>query len=520
MAQKITRIQIRRDVSTTWTSVNPTLSLGEWALETDTRKLKIGDGTREWKLLPYFEGSGGGGDFQGGPISIDLTPDSDGNVSLGGQTNRFKEIFVKQFIHLGDQTSTEALLSADDTGLFVSFDGGTNTKVVATGTESLELDNVNVSGFSAINSFVLPDAAAITNQAKANSYFLDSVNYIDESMVETNDFSSPFVTPNFPSLGQGPIARTPEDGEIFIHNGPDASTAHTDYTGIDGTTLKVGDTFMWDAGAMGGAKWIKINSTGSGGGGADLSALGVTNVGTAPQGEIEKTTDSNINFKQVAKATDSTLGVVSAGNNIDIDTDGEISVPTATATELGVVKVPSASAVTLSSGDLDVQVASATELGVVKVDDTTIKVDSNGVLAAQIASPIVNVGSIDATADAPDVADKGGDPFVPGEFYVNTGDGPIVAGWDPTISAGTTIAAGDMLMYLASGWSVAGNISNVDLSDYIKKSGDTGIGSLTFTGGNVLAGTGISTISQGLKIETAEFQVDGDLVGSHFIPNY
>jgi len=49
-----TTIQIRRDSAADWTSVNPTLSNGEFGYETDTDKLKIGDGTTAWNSLGYL----------------------------------------------------------------------------------------------------------------------------------------------------------------------------------------------------------------------------------------------------------------------------------------------------------------------------------------------------------------------------------------------------------------------------------------------------------------------------------
>ena len=48
------KIQMRRDTSANWKSVNPTLLAGEWALETDTKKMKIGDGTTGYNSLSYF----------------------------------------------------------------------------------------------------------------------------------------------------------------------------------------------------------------------------------------------------------------------------------------------------------------------------------------------------------------------------------------------------------------------------------------------------------------------------------
>lgn len=48
------QIQIRRDTAANWTAANPVLANGEWALETDTRLLKLGDGVTAWTALDYF----------------------------------------------------------------------------------------------------------------------------------------------------------------------------------------------------------------------------------------------------------------------------------------------------------------------------------------------------------------------------------------------------------------------------------------------------------------------------------
>jgi hypothetical protein len=47
-------IQIRRDTAATWTSVDPVLAEGEFAVETDTAQIKIGDGIGAWSTLPYL----------------------------------------------------------------------------------------------------------------------------------------------------------------------------------------------------------------------------------------------------------------------------------------------------------------------------------------------------------------------------------------------------------------------------------------------------------------------------------
>jgi len=48
-----TQIQLRRDTAANWTSTNPTMAQGEAGYETDTGKLKIGDGSTAWNSLAY-----------------------------------------------------------------------------------------------------------------------------------------------------------------------------------------------------------------------------------------------------------------------------------------------------------------------------------------------------------------------------------------------------------------------------------------------------------------------------------
>lgn len=47
------RIQIRRDTAANWTATNPVLAIGEMGYETDTKKIKVGDGATAWNSLTY-----------------------------------------------------------------------------------------------------------------------------------------------------------------------------------------------------------------------------------------------------------------------------------------------------------------------------------------------------------------------------------------------------------------------------------------------------------------------------------
>jgi len=50
------RFQNKRDTAANWTSNDPILLEGEFGYETDTGKLKIGDGTTAWSSLSYCSG--------------------------------------------------------------------------------------------------------------------------------------------------------------------------------------------------------------------------------------------------------------------------------------------------------------------------------------------------------------------------------------------------------------------------------------------------------------------------------
>ena len=75
MATKITKIQLRRDTYQNWQDANPTLSSGEFGVESDTYSLKIGNGVDAWNDLDYFTA----GDAGAGFLDQVLTA---GNVSL------------------------------------------------------------------------------------------------------------------------------------------------------------------------------------------------------------------------------------------------------------------------------------------------------------------------------------------------------------------------------------------------------------------------------------------------------
>jgi len=87
-------IQIKRGTATAWTSANPTLNAGEIGFETDTKKMKVGDGSTAWTSLAYTATDGdisavtAGTGLQGGGTTgaVSLSIDSTVATLTGSQT--------------------------------------------------------------------------------------------------------------------------------------------------------------------------------------------------------------------------------------------------------------------------------------------------------------------------------------------------------------------------------------------------------------------------------------------------
>ena len=72
-----TRILLRNDTATAWSTANPVLMKGEIGIEIDTNKFKIGDGTKTWSALSYVgtqvEVTGTGEVITGASVGADGT---------------------------------------------------------------------------------------------------------------------------------------------------------------------------------------------------------------------------------------------------------------------------------------------------------------------------------------------------------------------------------------------------------------------------------------------------------------
>jgi len=67
-----TIIKFKRGLASEWTDVNPILQAGEPGFETDTNKVKIGNGVSTWNTLPYLAGGGSGSEVSADEKSISI----------------------------------------------------------------------------------------------------------------------------------------------------------------------------------------------------------------------------------------------------------------------------------------------------------------------------------------------------------------------------------------------------------------------------------------------------------------
>lgn len=150
-----TKLQIRRDTASNWTSANPTLSAGEFGYETDTNKLKIGNGSTAWTSLDYFVGDINtylaGGNVQ------HIIPAGNELYDLGDSDSRFRDLYLSgSTIRLGSVT-----LSVDSS----------NALVLPSGTK---LGSVNVLDSAGVQS-VIDQTYIRNNQIKySTAQFTDS----------------------------------------------------------------------------------------------------------------------------------------------------------------------------------------------------------------------------------------------------------------------------------------------------------------------------------------------------------
>jgi hypothetical protein len=146
-------IKLRRDAAGNWTAANPILALGEPGYETNTGKLKIGDGATHWNSLAYFVTGGGDVLGPGSAVNSDfaqfdgttgkLIKDGglslDTSTSLGTSDSKIpSQKAVKTYVDAGGSGDVHGPGSSTG-GDFAQYADGTG-KLLTDGGMSLDID--------------------------------------------------------------------------------------------------------------------------------------------------------------------------------------------------------------------------------------------------------------------------------------------------------------------------------------------------------------------------------------------
>ena len=130
------QIQLRRDTAANWTSANPVLAQGEFAVETDTLKAKIGDGSTAWTSLGYSFG-----EFTVSQISDLTATASELNILDGatlttaelnyvdGVTSAIQDQIDNPTAIIVTDATTSRTLAASDAGKTIVFTSASATTV-------------------------------------------------------------------------------------------------------------------------------------------------------------------------------------------------------------------------------------------------------------------------------------------------------------------------------------------------------------------------------------------------------
>jgi hypothetical protein len=192
-------IQFRRGTASEWTSANPTLAAGEVGFETDTTKIKIGDGSTAWTSLDYVNLSDANLDDL---ANVSTSAKADGDFLRWNGT-----AWINDAVNLGTDSVgdyVESLVAG--TGVTVSNNSGEGaTPTVAIGqdvgtTDDVTFNTVTTDAGITVGGHILPDADVAYDLGSTDNRFRDI--YLSGTTIDLGgvEITSDGTTVSIPSL--------------------------------------------------------------------------------------------------------------------------------------------------------------------------------------------------------------------------------------------------------------------------------------------------------------------------------
>jgi hypothetical protein len=228
-----TKIQLRRDNSSDWTVIDPTLAEGEIGFETNTGKFKIGDGISLWSSLDYFLDSSDLGSTyltQSSASSNYQSKDADLTAigALTGTLGILKKTAADTWSLITDNSTNWDTAYTDRN----KWDGGATGLTAATGRTSLGLGTMATATAADYLTLATASTTYLTQSSASTTYAaLAGATFTGRIIPRTGSATASTAPIDFTA---GTLLSIPEDGALeytsdglYITSNPGTTTTGT-----------------------------------------------------------------------------------------------------------------------------------------------------------------------------------------------------------------------------------------------------------------------------------------------------
>jgi len=380
----------RYDTAANWTSAGTTLLAGELGIESDTGKIKIGDGSTAWASLAYIPGT----QLSAYPLATaDISNDAITGDQLANDITIANDLTVTNDLTVNGTTTTinSTTLQVDDknielgtvaTPTDVTADGGgitlkgttDHTIIWTDSTDSWDFsEHVNITSgkeFQIAGTKVL-DATSLGSAVVASS--LTSV-----GTIATGTWNGTEIGVAYGGTG---LTATPTNGQLAIGNG----------TGYTLSTLTAGSNVTITEGS-GSITIAATSNPPTAGDGIDVSGFEVGVDLKANGGLVIESTELAVDLG--ASAITGTLDVADGGTGQTSYTNGQLLIGNTTGNTLSKATLTAGSNITITNGAGSIEIAASGGSGTV----TSVDV-AGGTGLSSTGGPITGSGTITVNLD-------------------------------------------------------------------------------------------------------------------------